>query len=577
MQQHRQQQSSQHVIQQLQKALQCERKQLRQLRTAYTAELGRRNELQTLLLDSIQQAKQQHQQAKAAHAAASQADAEAAGGTCGQPDSSGGRPSSKLSARPQHRPLSAAPCSGRQRPWSAADTAAGHACLATAPADAAPAGGWQQVGFAAGEPVLDQQAWGKLLEDLLSRQRVLELLLQRACPDLVAAAQQLHQGQHASAAAAADAGAIQQQQARDAAAESRVSQPLGQPVVQQPAQDDGLQPFDVEGGDMFMIEEDEGVSPASDNECEGCGSQSYVEQLGSDQQHNQPEPCGSGGMHERQQRQQQAQQLQRCQEEDQELVQQQQQQLPVQPWGSEPQQDPDPGQQQQHTESPPLRQTVAVAGSSPTHSRSTAPSAAAPSGPPYLVQRPPVGVVTLGSMSGPVMGSFPVRKLLHSGSSSSASHSSHAAQHSHQRKPSRGSDGGICSSSSSLQRVHSQHRRPETAAAASGSRVALGLGSFAVRPGSATDTVGAAGLGSSHRAQHSSSALQHSPGQIQQQAGGNSRPKEQHQHMGMRQQQSGAVPAASGADGGLSIRSWGSPDGGRTAQLMLKSFLQGQH
>jgi hypothetical protein len=245
--------------------------------------------------------------------------------------------------------------------------------------------------------------------------------------------------------------------------------------------------------------------------------------------------------------------------------------MQVPPLSGEPQQDLDPCQQQQvpHTWSP-LQKTVAAVCSSPTHSRSTAASAAAPSGPPYHVQRPPVGVVTLGSMSGPVMGSFPVRKLLHSGSAS-ASHGSHAAQHSHQREPARGSKGGICSIS--LHRVHSQHRRPESAAAASGSRASLGsgIGSLALRPGSAAVLVGAG-------SQHSSIMLQHSTGISHQQSGGDTRPKQQQQqHTSKRQQLSGVVPVVHRADDGVSTRGWGSPDGGRAAQLMLESFLQGQH
>lgn len=178
------------VIQKLQKLLESERRQLRQVRSQYMAELGRRNELQALLLDSIEQAKQQYRAAESAylarHPQMSQ-EAWAAG------PSEGTRPGSAAVAvgRPDHARSAqlgtpGALCSrqaGSSRPCSAGTTPAlaGPAAAAAVPDEGRPLG---------------QAAWDALLADLMARQEVLELLFGRAFPDFMAESQELSGSSH---------------------------------------------------------------------------------------------------------------------------------------------------------------------------------------------------------------------------------------------------------------------------------------------------------------------------------------------------------------------------------------------
>lgn len=617
LQQQRQQQSSEHVVQQqlVQVALRCERKQSRQLRAAYTAELGRRNELQTLLLDSIQQAKQQYKQAHAAHAAQAQAAADTAGVSWQQSGTAAGssgssRPGSRMQARQHRRPASAAPyCGGSPKQRQAWSAAADNTAF-TAGIGAAADGACEQTGAAAAagiEGFLDQQAWGKLLNDLLSRQQVLELLLQNACPDLVAAAQQLHQGQAAAATAAAGAppAFLHQQQERPEQQQQGRAGHMLQPLAEQSREEHDLcdiiemQPVDIQAApaDMFMIQEDDGDSQTTDSQAsdaEGgmdqcdlaAGNVGSAEHLGEQFGVELGDSQSGEAQHEHDFEQQQHQHQQEEQEQEQLLpVQQQEQDL-----RQHLQQAQEPPQLQyrllSHTRCSPTRQTaVSGSGGPPPHRCSTAGGASGgATGPPYDVHHPPAGVVTLASMSGPVLGCFPVRKLLHSASCGS---NTHGSQHSHQRTAIRASDSSSCSSSlhKAQHGMLGQHRRPESAAATSGSRCSIGLGlgdgGLAVRPVSAAVTAGAISPSKHSRSRAAHGAWQHGAQQgpcdvTQQQRGGISRPQQQQQPSRKQLHTPSGVAAGGGASEGLSICSWGSPDGGKGAQLLLKTFLQGQ-
>ena len=414
-QQQQQRESSQNTPLQLQKALQCERRQLRQLRAAYTGELGRRNELQTLLLDSIQQAKQQYRQAQAAHAA-------------------------------QMRPATASSSAKQQRPWSAARAAERPAHVTTAGTAAAAAAGvaLEEPVAGADEGVLEPQAWCKLLDELLSRQQVLELLLHKACPDLVAAAQQLHHGQ---APAAPSQPLRQAQRYQQADRDRQVAETSSAAEQEQDVQ--GLdsvlggQPFDAQQGaaEMSEIHEDDGGSEAG-----SLHSSSSSQRSGAPD-----EDCwGTAALEEQQQQQ-------GSPWSDKQVQQQEAQRLPQQPYAGQQsgrereaveayqqqqllQQASQVQQEPQARRSPPAVRQKAGSSSPPPHAVDAA-------GPPYQVYRPPAGVHTLGSMSGPVMGSFPVRKLLHN-----SSMNSHGSQH--------------------IQ-TQQQHRRPESVSAAAGKGAVL--------------------------------------------------------------------------------------------------------
>jgi hypothetical protein len=184
---------------------------------------------------------------------------------------------------------------------------------------------------------------------------------------------------------------------------------------------------------------------------------------------------------------------------------------------------------------------------SPPHSWQRSPPAGSPPHAPQQRCASACTAVTLGSMSGPLLGSFPVRKLLHSGSGSSSS-------------PQRSASTSSRVTGSTSPHSRGPARRPESAAAGRPRSSAAVPSGFTLRPGSA---VLPQALVSD--APVSPSRTQNSPWQQQQHVRKLS-PQPQHHH---KQQ-----PSSSGPEG-LSIRSWGSPDG-RAAQQMLKSFLSGQ-
>eukprot|EP00775_Hariotina_reticulata_P009232 gene9232-9397_t len=157
-----------HVIQKLQKLLECERRQLRQVRQSYASELSRRTELQTLLLDSIQQAKQQYRHAElASHAAVKQ-------GGCGLAPATASSSADKAWCKPRPGTASAA-CStstSRCRAWQRPSSAANHALSAPLGSD----------------PPLTQQSWDVVLDKVLAKQELLEMLFDKMFPEFMAGA-----------------------------------------------------------------------------------------------------------------------------------------------------------------------------------------------------------------------------------------------------------------------------------------------------------------------------------------------------------------------------------------------------
>jgi len=605
-----QQQQCQRVIQQLQKALQCERRQLRQLRAIHTAELGRRNELQALLLDSLQQAKQQYQQAQAAAASAAHPPPDAPwrqmpGSTHASHSSryTSGSSSSHVHKAQTHmqrrRPASAAPsCGGSRLPqqaWVAADGSHGAAAAATAATGAsnAASGG---AGAGTAPPLRastsTEQAEDGVLKGLWQYWRLLEQLLERACPDFVHAAQQLQHGQTATLQ-------LHQQEQCSGADHQQDGQPAGMLWSQQPMgrqlSMDAPEALTVcgsaEGGDqepldMWAIHEDDGVSEAGETDSSHTASEQHV--------------SSTAGKPEQQQ-QQQGEQVEACSVEQQQAVAWQQQQQ--EQWvsaGLQRRSAPGASCLAQQPAS------ICSVGSHP-HKPTTTPvaiaaisAAVAAVSTDYSRSAGPV-CLPLASMSRPMMGSFPVRKLLHSGGSSSSS-SQQRVQH----------------AEGSLQRTQ-QHRRSETAAAASSSRrgTSTGHGGLAVRPISASVAAGGVGVGRTHSGLAGCSTWQSGSamGLCQRGRGPTSSKQCDDGGRGLQQQQQlprqhmpgkAGVPRSSGrhssssdgsggvrgqtgcssasapvcsaaADGqeGLSICSWSSRDD-KAAQQMLRAFLSSQ-
>lgn len=163
-----------HVIHKLQKLLEIERRQVRQLRNSLHSELGKRTELQSLLLSSLELAKQQYRDAEAAHCAQQeqlqQQQTEQQQNSMQGPR---GRPWSAVRLAPGAAP--ARPPSSINRQLPSSSRPAGAAAPGLRPSTAGTAGvnlGQQ----------LDQTIWEDLLSDLLSRQQVLELVLKQTFP-----------------------------------------------------------------------------------------------------------------------------------------------------------------------------------------------------------------------------------------------------------------------------------------------------------------------------------------------------------------------------------------------------------
>ncbi|WIA08826.1 hypothetical protein OEZ85_008248 [Tetradesmus obliquus] len=161
-----------HVIQQLKKLLESERRQLRQARAAYTAELSRRSELQALLLSSIQAAKQQHRAAEAAAAAHQRQQQQAA-----QPPLWADERPRSTAAR--IRPVSCRPVTSHS---SSSSQMLGSGRLAS---PSRPTSSSVVQAADGQQPQLGQAGWEALLEQLLVRRDVLELLFSRSFPELM--------------------------------------------------------------------------------------------------------------------------------------------------------------------------------------------------------------------------------------------------------------------------------------------------------------------------------------------------------------------------------------------------------
>ncbi|KAF6259269.1 hypothetical protein COO60DRAFT_1022916 [Scenedesmus sp. NREL 46B-D3] len=246
-----------HVIQQLKKLLESERRQLRQARSCYTAELGRRTELQGLLLSSIQRAKQQHRAAEAAVNAQQ------------RQQSQQSQPLPWADERPRSTAARSRPVSGRlMTGHSGVGAAVGgsqllgsgspHSC--NRPSSVVQAADGQQ-------PQLDEPAWEQLLEQLLVRRDVLELLFGRAFPDLAEAPQGQLAGSRAEPEAAQlfERWAACQQQRQQERPQQEQPQLQCAPRQQAPQQC-GLGEASPLDADLSGVALDEGALESSDSD-----------------------------------------------------------------------------------------------------------------------------------------------------------------------------------------------------------------------------------------------------------------------------------------------------------------------
>lgn len=170
-----------YVIQKLQKLLESERRQLRQLRNRYNAELSKRSELQTLLLNGIELAKQRTNEAVRF---AQQRQLLPSALAAAVSPSMGLEPACAAELQEvMSRPASAAAISNEQQ-YEGSGPGSANVIASCA---------WVSQPLNSGtmcEQGLDQATGQVLLENLLANRHILELLYKHAFPDCAAEAEQ---------------------------------------------------------------------------------------------------------------------------------------------------------------------------------------------------------------------------------------------------------------------------------------------------------------------------------------------------------------------------------------------------